>query len=127
MADRLGSAASKATEMIGPLMLKHWRVWPAIHGLNFYFTPVQNRVLVQNLVLVGWSGYLSHLNHGREVEGREQEELDIVDEVLEEKAEVTTKVIHKRRPLRLRRKKTIITGIDVAEVDVEDGKGEEKT
>lgn len=130
MTDRLESAASKATEMIGPLMLKHWRVWPAIHGLNFYFTPVQNRVLVQNLVLVGWSGYLSHLNHSREIEEKEQEELDIVDEVLEEKAEVTTKVttkvIHKRRPLRLRRKKTIITGIDVAEVDVEDEKGEAK-
>ena len=127
MTDRLESAASKATEMIGPLMLKHWRVWPAIHGLNFYFTPVQNRVLVQNLVLVGWSGYLSHLNHSQEIEEKEQEELDIVDEVLEEKAEVTTKVIHKRRPLRLRRKKTIITGIDVAEVDVEDEKGEAKS
>ena len=127
MTDRLESAASKATEMIGPLMLKHWRVWPAIHGLNFYFTPVQNRVLVQNLVLVGWSGYLSHLNHSQEIEETEQEELDIVDEVLEEKAEVTTKVIHKRRPLRLRRKKTIITGIDVAEVDVEDEKREAKS
>ena len=127
MTDRLESAASKATEMIGPLMLKHWRVWPAIHGLNFYFTPVQNRVLVQNLVLVGWSGYLSHLNHSQEIEEKEQEELDIVDEVLEEKAEVTTKVIHKRRPLRLRRKKTIITGIDVAEVDVEDEKREAKS
>ena len=127
MTNRLESAASKATEMIGPLMLKHWRVWPAIHGLNFYFTPVQNRVLVQNLVLVGWSGYLSHLNHSQEIEEKEQEELDIVDEVLEEKAEVTTKVIHKRRPLRLRRKKTIITGIDVAEVDVEDEKGEAKS
>ena len=125
VADRLGSAASKAGDMIGPLMMKHWKVWPAIHGLNFYFTPVQNRVLVQNLVLVGWSGYLSHLNHNRELEEKEQEELDIVDEVLGEKAEVTTKVIHKRRPLRLRRKKTIITGIDVAEVDVEDKGGGE--
>ena len=127
IADRLGSAAGNATDMIGPLRLRHWRIWPAIHGLNFYFTPVQNRVLVQNLVLVGWSGYLSHLNHSREIEENEQEELDIVDEVLEEKAEVTTKLIHKRRPLRLRRKKTIITGIDVAEVDVEDDKEVKKS
>lgn len=126
MVDQLGSAASKATNMIGPLMLQHWRIWPAIHGLNFYFTPVQNRVLVQNLVLVGWSGYLSHLNHSRVVEEKEQEELDIVDEVLEEKAEVTTVVMHKNRPLRLRRKKTIITGIDVAEVDLEDDEAEKK-
>ena len=118
--DRVGSAAGKATDMIGPLMLKHWKIWPAIHSLNFYFTPVQNRVLVQNLVLVGWSGYLSHLNHSREVEEKEQEVLEIVDEEMEVKAEMTTKVIHKRRPLRLKRRKTIITGIDVAEVEVED-------
>ena len=60
--DRVGSAAGKATDMIGPLMLKHWKIWPAIHSLNFYFTPVQNRVLVQNLVLVGWSGSTTRLN-----------------------------------------------------------------
>ena len=120
--DRVGSAASKATDIIGPLMLQHWKIWPAIHSLNFYFTPVHNRVLVQNLVLVGWSGYLSHLNHSREVEEKEQEVLEIVDEELleEEKAEMMTKVIHKRRLLHLKRRKTIITGIDVAEVEVED-------
>ena len=123
--DRVGSAAGKATDMIGPLMLKHWKIWPAIHSLNFYFTPVQNRVLVQNLVLVGWSGYLSHLNHSREVEEKEQEVLEIVDEELleEEKAEaemMKTRGIHKRRLLHLKRRKTIITGIDVAEVEVED-------
>ena len=106
-------------------MLKHWKIWPAIHSLNFYFTPVQNRVLVQNLVLVGWSGYLSHLNHSREVEEKEQEVLEIVDEELleEEKAEaemMKTRGIHKRRLLHLKRRKTIITGIDVAEVEVED-------
>ena len=121
--DRVGSAASKATDIIGPLMLQHWKIWPAIHSLNFYFTPVHNRVLVQNLVLVGWSGYLSHLNHSREVEEKEQEVLEIVDEELlqeEKEAEMMTKVIHNRRPLRLKRRKTVITGIDVAEVEVED-------
>jgi len=106
--------------------MQHWKIWPAIHSLNFYFIPVHNRVLVQNLVLVGWSGYLSHLNHSREVEEEEQEELEIVDEELGEKAEVTTKVTHKRRFLHLKRRKTIITGIDVAEVVVEDGNEEEE-
>ena len=58
---------------------------------------------------------------------REQNATDKLDDVLEETAEVTTKVIHKRRLLRLRRKKTIITGIDVAEVDVEDDNGVKKS
>jgi len=50
--------------MLLPTMLRHWTVWPAVHTLNFYFNPLHHRVLVQNLVLVGWSGYLSHLNNG---------------------------------------------------------------
>jgi hypothetical protein len=53
---------SKASDMLLPTMLHHWKVWPAVHSLNFYFTPLPHRVLVQNTVLVGWSGYLSHLN-----------------------------------------------------------------
>ena len=53
---------SKASDMLLPTMLNHWKVWPAVHSLNFYFTPLPHRVLVQNTVLVGWSGYLSHLN-----------------------------------------------------------------
>eukprot|EP00543_Licmophora_paradoxa_P005616 CAMPEP_0202445030 /NCGR_PEP_ID=MMETSP1360-20130828/3917_1 /ASSEMBLY_ACC=CAM_ASM_000848 /TAXON_ID=515479 /ORGANISM="Licmophora paradoxa, Strain CCMP2313" /LENGTH=176 /DNA_ID=CAMNT_0049061155 /DNA_START=179 /DNA_END=709 /DNA_ORIENTATION=+ len=55
---------SKADEMLWPTMMRHWKLWPAIHGFNFYYVPLHHRVLVQNLVLVGWSGYLSHLNNG---------------------------------------------------------------
>lgn len=53
---------SRARHMLWPTMLQHWKVWPAVHSLNFYFVPLQHRVLLQNTVLVGWSGYLSHLN-----------------------------------------------------------------
>jgi len=53
----------KAASMLLPTMLQHWKLWPAVHTLNFYFVPLPHRVLVQNTVLVGWSGYLSHLNH----------------------------------------------------------------
>lgn len=60
--DVLEETESKARHMLWPTMLKHWRVWPAVHSLNFYFVPLQHRVLLQNTVLVGWSGYLSHLN-----------------------------------------------------------------
>jgi len=54
---------TKASEMLLPTMRQHWKLWPAVHLCNFYFVPLQHRVLVQNTVLVGWSGYLSHLNH----------------------------------------------------------------
>lgn len=49
--------------MLWPTMMQHWKLWPIVHSFNFYFIPLHHRVLVQNTVLVGWSGYLSHLNH----------------------------------------------------------------
>jgi protein Mpv17 len=51
---------SKANEMIWPTMFLHWRVWPIVHSFNFYFVPLHHRVLVQNVVLVGWSGCKSN-------------------------------------------------------------------
>ena len=47
---------AKASTMLWPTMLRHWRLWPLVHSFNFYFVPLHHRVLVQNLVLVGWSG-----------------------------------------------------------------------
>lgn len=60
----LKETCDRATEMLPPTMLRHWTLWPLVHTLNFYYSPLHHRVLVQNLVLVGWSGYLSHLNNG---------------------------------------------------------------
>lgn len=51
---------AKASEMLWPTMLRHWRLWPLVHSFNFYFVPLDHRVLVQNLVLVGWSGCTLH-------------------------------------------------------------------
>ena len=56
-------AKDRAVDMLFPTLLKHWRLWPAVHTLNFYFVPLHHRLLVQNAVLVGWSGYLSHLDN----------------------------------------------------------------
>jgi protein Mpv17 len=55
---------TRAADMLWPTMLKHWQLWPFVHCVNFYYMPLHHRVLVQNTVLVGWSGYLSHLNNG---------------------------------------------------------------
>jgi hypothetical protein len=46
----------RASEMLFPTMLRHWTLWPWVHSLNFYYNPIHHRVLVQNLVLIGWSG-----------------------------------------------------------------------
>jgi protein Mpv17 len=50
-----GSRA-KADQILWPTMLRHWKLWPVVHSFNFYFVPLHHRVLVQNMVLVGWSG-----------------------------------------------------------------------
>lgn len=68
IASRTREAHDKAITQMPPTMLKHWRLWPAVHTVNFYFVPLQHRVLVQNVVLVGWSGYLSYLSNNVNVE-----------------------------------------------------------
>ncbi|VEU44485.1 unnamed protein product [Pseudo-nitzschia multistriata] len=69
--DSLSSAVSlmkdtsdRALEMLPDTLLRHWTLWPIVHTLNFYYNPIHHRVLVQNIVLIFWSGYLSHLNNG---------------------------------------------------------------
>jgi protein Mpv17 len=54
--DVLKDTCERASEMLAPTMLRHWTLWPAVHTLNFYYSPLHHRVLVQNLVLIGWSG-----------------------------------------------------------------------
>lgn len=71
----LSKTCDRATEMLPPTMLRHWTLWPAVHTVNFYYMPLHHRVLVQNLVLVGWSGYLSHLNNGGLMTPKEEVEV----------------------------------------------------
>ena len=54
--DAFNTTTKKAGDMLWPTMLRHWKVWPAVHAFNFHYVPLHHRVLVQNLVLVGWSG-----------------------------------------------------------------------
>ncbi len=56
--------SDRALEMLPDTLLRHWTLWPLVHTLNFYYNPIHHRVLVQNIVLIFWSGYLSHLNNG---------------------------------------------------------------
>mmetsp|Transcript_22340 Transcript_22340/g.55360 ORF Transcript_22340/g.55360 Transcript_22340/m.55360 type:complete len:333 (-) Transcript_22340:435-1433(-) len=56
--------SDRALEMLPDTLLRHWTLWPIVHTWNFYYNPIHHRVLVQNIVLIFWSGYLSHLNNG---------------------------------------------------------------
>ncbi|KAK1815005.1 Protein required for ethanol metabolism [Friedmanniomyces endolithicus] len=41
---------------------KNWMVWPVVQFTNFKFVPLEHRVLVVNVVSLGWNCYLSYLN-----------------------------------------------------------------
>ncbi|KAL2038239.1 hypothetical protein N7G274_008888 [Stereocaulon virgatum] len=41
---------------------KNWMVWPPVQAINFKFVPLEHRVLVVNVVSLGWNCYLSYVN-----------------------------------------------------------------
>ena len=60
--DILIETEERARHMLWPTMMTHWKIWPCVHSINFYFVPLQHRVLVQNTALVGWSGCKSYFS-----------------------------------------------------------------
>ncbi|KAI9836523.1 MAG: Protein required for ethanol metabolism [Sclerophora amabilis] len=43
-------------------LAKNWMVWPWVQAINFKFVPLDHRVLVVNVVSLGWNCYLSYIN-----------------------------------------------------------------
>ena len=41
---------------------KNWMLWPVVQTVNFNYVPLQHRVLVVNVVSLGWNCYLSYVN-----------------------------------------------------------------
>jgi protein Mpv17 len=49
----------------------NWMVWPFVQVVNFKFVPLHHRVLLVNVISLGWNCYLSFLNS----QGSKTEEL----------------------------------------------------
>ena len=45
-----------------PGLKANWTIWPAVQAVNFKLVPLEHRVLVVNVVSLGWNCYLSYLN-----------------------------------------------------------------
>jgi protein Mpv17 len=41
----------------------NWAIWPAVQAVNFKLVPLEHRVLVVNIVSLGWNCFLSYLNN----------------------------------------------------------------
>ncbi|KAA8912319.1 hypothetical protein FN846DRAFT_903664 [Sphaerosporella brunnea] len=55
----------------------NWNIWPAVQLVNFTFVPFSLRIVVVNVISVGWNSYLAYLNTKKEddvVDGSSKEE-----------------------------------------------------
>ncbi|KIX93815.1 uncharacterized protein Z520_10440 [Fonsecaea multimorphosa CBS 102226] len=48
-----------------PGLVANWSIWPAVQAVNFKLVPLEHRVLVVNVVSLGWNCYLSYLNSSK--------------------------------------------------------------
>ncbi|KAF2235281.1 hypothetical protein EV356DRAFT_500499 [Viridothelium virens] len=68
-----GDVGAKLRSTWGTVVAMNWVVWPWVQGVNFKLVPLQHRVLVVNVVSLGWNCYLSLINsQGGEKQGVEQ-------------------------------------------------------
>jgi protein Mpv17 len=56
------SAKEKLDTTYWPALSRNWMVWPIVQFINFKYVPLELRVLVVNVVSLGWNCYLSYLN-----------------------------------------------------------------
>jgi len=56
------SPQKKLESTYGTAITKNLMVWPWVQLVNFKLVPLEHRVLVVNIVALGWNCYLSYLN-----------------------------------------------------------------
>lgn len=59
------SIQKKLKKAYVPGLQANWMVWPAVQFINFTYVPLEHRVLVVNIVSLGWNCFLSYLNSSR--------------------------------------------------------------
>ncbi|KAI0599849.1 hypothetical protein F4775DRAFT_548518 [Biscogniauxia sp. FL1348] len=57
-----GSAKEKLDRSYMPALQTNYLIWPFVQMANFKLVPLEHRVLVVNLVSIGWNCYLSMVN-----------------------------------------------------------------
>ncbi|KAH8153366.1 uncharacterized protein LAJ45_02178 [Morchella importuna] len=57
-----GSPAEKLDANYWTGLKTNWMVWPAVQLVNFKLVPLNHRLLVVNVISLGWNSYLSFLN-----------------------------------------------------------------
>ncbi|KAI9831810.1 MAG: Protein required for ethanol metabolism [Sarea resinae] len=68
----------KLDEAYWTALKKNWMLWPFVQVANFKFVPLDYRVLVVNVISLGWNCYLSYINSqsGSSEKGRIIEEIE---------------------------------------------------
>jgi len=56
------SPKDKLEKSYSTALQKNWMVWPAVQAVNFKLVPLEHRVLVVNVVSIGWNCYLSYIS-----------------------------------------------------------------
>jgi len=56
------SPKDKLEKSYSTALQKNWMVWPWVQAINFKLVPLHHRVLVVNVISLGWNCYLSYLN-----------------------------------------------------------------
>jgi protein Mpv17 len=56
------SPSDKLEKTYTTALQKNWMVWPFVQLINFRFTPLEHRVLLVNVISLGWNCYLSYIN-----------------------------------------------------------------
>ncbi|KNE65450.1 hypothetical protein AMAG_11076 [Allomyces macrogynus ATCC 38327] len=58
----MGKLKTKLSATYSTALVNNWKVWIPVQYANFWFVPVQHRLLVVNTVALGWNTYMSNLN-----------------------------------------------------------------
>ena len=63
----------------------NWYLWPAVQAVNFSVVPLAGRVLVANVVSIGWNAYLAAAQGKSNVKEEGSQTIKLAKEAIQEK------------------------------------------